>query len=179
MSSFNLFVMLLMRSSIILSLEAPCTTKLSFDGVCKPITDCLYLMDLLNAGDFGDLTSCDFDGSVGVFCCPSIYSNSTPSSISESCQKIIKLKEQLRVNTTSYDQKSSSISTGKFPHMAQVILPGKGFVGAGALISEKFVLTSAHIVFIRRSLPIVRLGKVIKGNLKQSLDNYLSTRFYF
>lgn len=143
----------------------PCMTKLGLIGNCKPITKCEYLTDLLNLGDFSDLTSCDFDGSVGVFCCPVIHKNALNSSnLSQSCQKLVDLKERLTPNLTSYNEKSSKISIGELPHMVQVMFPEKGFVGAGALISEKFVLTSAHVVFVRLSLPFVRLGKVIEGN---------------
>lgn len=139
----------------------PCTTKLGLIGSCKPITECEYLTDLLNLGDFSDLTSCDFDGSVGVFCCPLQHKNATNSSnLSQSCQKLVDLKEQLTPNLTSYNENSSTISIGELPHMVQVMFPEKGFVGAGALISEKFVLTSAHVVYVRQSLPFVRLAKV-------------------
>lgn len=139
----------------------PCTTKLGFSGTCKPITECSYVTDLLNSGDFADLSPCDFDGTVGVFCCPTDHSNRKSSHLNKSCRKLINLKEQLMPNIVSYHEKSSIISVGELPHMAQVMFPEKGFVGSGALVSERFVLTAAHIVYTRRSLPTVRLGKVI------------------
>lgn len=139
----------------------PCTTKLGLSGTCKPITECTYVTDLLNSGDITDLTPCDFDGTVGVFCCPTDYSNSTSSQLCKSCLKLMTLKDQLMPSMSNYNEKSSTISVGELPHMAQVMFPEKGFVGSGALISERFVLTAAHIVYTRRSLPTVRLGKVI------------------
>lgn len=142
----------------------PCTTKLGLIGSCKPITDCEYITDLLNLEDFSDLTPCDFDGSVGVFCCPLQHKNATISHLSQSCQKLVDLKERLTPNLISYNENSSKISIGELPHMVQVMFPQKGFVGAGVLISEKFVLAAAHIVFNRLSLPFVRLGKVNEGN---------------
>lgn len=137
-----------------------CTTKLGLSGTCQPITDCDYLTSLLNLGDFSDLTPCESDGSVGVFCCPLNHDISTEPAFCKSCQKIIDLKERLSPNLKTYNENSTKISTAELPHMAQVIFPEKGFVGAGVLISEKFVLTSANVVYTRRSIPVVRLGKV-------------------
>lgn len=142
--------------------EAPCVTKSGLVGTCKPITQCLFITDLLNEGNFGDLTACDVhDGSVGIFCCPMNNTNKSNSNINESCLKILNLKEQLAPKVTQYDGKSSRVTVGELPFMAQIFFPEKGFVGSGALISEKFVVSAAHVVYVRRSLPIVRLGKVI------------------
>lgn len=143
-----------------LSVESSCTTKSGLVGTCKSITDCLYLTDMLNAGDLNDLTSCDLDGTVGVFCCPLNQASAIQPTLSESCRKILDLKQQLLPNLIDYGARSSETSTRELPFMVQVMFPEKGFVAAGALISEKFVLTSARAVFVRRSMPIVRLGKV-------------------
>lgn len=140
----------------------PCMTKQGLTGKCRPITECESLTERLNIGDLTDLTPCDFDGSVGFFCCPLQHKNTSSSSLSQSCLKLVDLKERLTPNLSNYNESTSA--TGELPHMAQVMFSEKGFVGAGALISEKFVLTSAHIVYFRRSLPFVRLGKVIESN---------------
>lgn len=142
----------------------PCMTKLGLAGTCRPITECESLTELLNVGDLTDLTPCEFDGSVGFFCCPLQPKNSPSSTLSRSCLKLVDLKERLTPNLTNYNENSSTVATGELPHMAQVMFSEKGFVGAGALISEKFVLTSAHIVYVRLSMPFVRLGKVIASN---------------
>jgi hypothetical protein len=154
----------------------PCTTKLGFVGTCKPITECEYITNLLNLGDLSDLTPCESDGSVGVFCCPATNDNSTKPTLPKSCQKIIDLKERLTPNLLNYNENSPTISIAELPHMAQVMFPEKGFVGAGVLISEKFVLTSARAVYIRRSMPVVRLGKVI-GSL--NWENLLMTKDFY
>jgi hypothetical protein len=142
----------------------PCATKLGLSGTCEPITECEYITNLLNLGDLSDLTPCEFDGSVGVFCCPANHKNSTKSSLSRSCQKLVALKERLTPSLAVYNEKSPTISIGELPFMAQVMFPEKGFVGAGVLVSDKFVLTSAHVVYFRRSIPVVRLGKVVSCN---------------
>lgn len=160
MVAFKVFLLVMMKVSSNLSVESSCATKSGLVGTCEPITDCLYLTEMLNAGDFSDLTSCDLDGTVGVFCCPTNQTNSPQSTLSESCRKILELKQQLLPNFVEYDTTSSVSSIRELPFMAQVVFPKKGFVGAGALISEKFVLTSARVVFVRRSMPIVRLGRV-------------------
>jgi hypothetical protein len=163
MRIFKVFVLFSAIFAVTLGSQ-PCTTKLGLVGSCKPIIECEYLTDLLNLGDFSDLTSCDFDGSVGVFCCPLQRKTATNSNLRQSCLKLIKLKEKLKPNLKTYNEVSSIISIGELPHIAQVMFPEKGFVGAGALISEKFVLTSAHVVYVRRNMPFVRLGKVIDSN---------------
>lgn len=154
--------LVLVNAILSFAFAKPCTTKLGLSGTCESITECDYAMGLLNSGDISDLTSCDFDGTVGVFCCPKDYSNST-SHLNKSCQKLLNLKDQLLPNIVPHSENSTMISVGEFPHMAQVMLPERGFVGSGALVSEKFVLTAAHIVYARRSLPTVRLGKVNKA----------------
>lgn len=159
----NLKVLLILSIvSIGLALNVPCSTKKGFIGTCRPITDCDYISDQLeNNGDFTDLTPCSSNGTVGIFCCPENPSSEAPG---ESCRKIIKLKQQLLPNITSYNKQSKTVATSELPFMVQVMFPEKGFVGAGVLISEKFVLSSAHIVFIRQSMPTVRIGKVWQLN---------------
>lgn len=142
----------------------PCITNLGLNGTCMPITDCRYVTDQLNAGDLRDLTPCETDGTVGIFCCPTDVKVNSEIKFSESCKQIITLKDQLNPKMTKYRENVSNISTGELPFMVQVHFPNKGLVGAGALISEKFVLTSAHIVYVRLSMPFVRLGKVININ---------------
>lgn len=160
MVALKVFLLVMMKVSMNLSVESSCATKSGLVGVCKPITDCFYLTEMLNAGDFSDLTSCDLGGTVGVFCCPTIQTNTTHTNFSESCRKILQLRQQLLPNFVDYDATSSVPSIQELPFMAQVMFPKKGFVGAGALISEKFVLTSARVIFVRQSMPIVRLGRV-------------------
>lgn len=160
MVAFKVFLLVMMKVSMNLSVDSSCATKSGLVGVCKPITDCLYLTEMLNAGDFSDLTSCDLDGTVGVFCCPTNQINATQMVLSASCQKILEMKQQLLPNFVEYDAMSLISSIQELPFMAQIMFPEKGFVGAGALISEKFVLTSARVVFVHRSMPIVRLGRV-------------------
>lgn len=165
MKCLKVLAALVLCFSINIASEVPCSTKLGFRGSCLPITDCPYVTELFKSDDLNDLTPCESDGSVGYFCCPSRNSSSsTPSFLSESCRKMLKMKEQLTPNITSYDEKSLTVSIGELPHMVQVMFPEKGFVGAGVLISEKFALTSAHVVYVRRSMPIIRLGKVIIVN---------------
>lgn len=160
MVAFKVFLFVMMKVSMNLSADSSCVMKLGLVGVCKPITVCLYLTEMLNAGDFSDLTPCDLDGTVGVFCCPTSQTNATQLTLSETCQKIMDLKQQLQPNFVDYDAMSSVSTIRELPFMAQIMFIEKGFVGAGALISEKFVLTSARVVFVRRSMPIVRLGRV-------------------
>lgn len=136
-----------------------CITKSGVIGTCKVITECEAITENLNSGDFGDLTPCEFTGSIGIFCCPSIAPQ-IHSQLTNSCQKIHRMREQLRPSIAKYDKNSAFSSVNELSFMAQIFLPQKGFVGSGVLISESFVLTSAHIVYARRSMPHVRLGKV-------------------
>jgi len=144
-----------------------CTTKAGQSGVCESISDCPFLLDLLNSGDLSDLTTCDSDGSVGIFCCP--QTNFTQIANSKSCQRIVDLRDQLKPELSEYKSNSTTASVGEVPFVAQIFLAEKGFVGVGALISERFVLTAAHVVYRRLSLPSVRLGKVIKALTFESL----------
>lgn len=153
-------LMIFLGCSAWISGSKPCTTKLGHEGTCEPITECEYITNLLDLGDLTDLTPCESDGSVGVFCCPMSHQNINKKTLTKSCRKIIDLKQRLKPNRVSYNVNSPTSSIAELPHMAQVMFPEKGFVGAGVLVSEKFVLTSAHVVYSRRSMPIVRLGKV-------------------
>lgn len=148
--------------------SSKCTTKSGSDGNCKPIIDCLNLLNDSD-GDFADLTPCTSSdvGIIGEFCCPLTRSNisSRDSYLSESCRKLVQLKEQLNPKLIDFGMNSMpssvGVKVGELPFMAQIIESDESkYLGAGALISEKFVLTSAHIVFGLQKLPTVRLGKV-------------------
>ena len=136
------------------ALNESCTLKSGIVGTCKPITECDVILTALYSHALSHLQSCKFTGEIGIYCCP-ISSSKISSKLTHSCQKIIKTKEVLRINSTKYDRESSM-----FPFMTQIFISDKGFVGSGVLLSEKFVLTSAHAVYVRRSMPIVRLGMV-------------------
>lgn len=144
------FIFCLLQRDFVSSL-VQCTTKHGVLGSCRPITDCLYDNDV---GSLNDLTPCDKVGEVGIFCCI----DSSSRNYSKLCEKAMNLRKDL--NISSYNEESSTITVGQLPHMAAVYFHEKGFVGAGVLLNEKFVLTSAHTVYVRRSLPFVRLGKV-------------------
>lgn len=135
-------------------LHTDCETKHGIKGTCIPITDCPHLTELLNAGDVSDLTNCHFDGIIGLFCCPTTNISSTNLRVTESCKRIIERRDHDGINVASATS-----------FMAQIFLLESGYVGSGVLVSELFILTSANIVYTRRSMPTVRLGKVIISNL--------------
>lgn len=152
--------------------SSSCKTKSGSDGICKPISECSILRDLLSNSntDLFDLTPCiiskrDRIGIIGEFCCPLTKpsnNSSQDSYLSESCRKLVELKEQLKPKLIDFSKNSMSavgVKAGELPFIAQIILD-ETFLGAGALVSEKFVLTSAHIVHALQSLPTIKLGKV-------------------
>lgn len=147
-------ILLLFCAFVKCSSSTGCVTKFGVVGTCKAITECESILDNLN-----DLSPCDFDGSIGIFCCPNSL-NPMHENITKSCRKNLKMREQLQPNIVNYDKDSMTSSISELPHMVQVIFSEKGFVGAGVLLSENFVLTSAHIIYVRTSMPVVRLGKV-------------------
>lgn len=151
------------------TLESICVTKLGVKGTCKPISDCLSLIAQLKSYEgLDDLSSCASDNNDSLFCCPSTYLPAKFSRSNKLCDNIEKLRYQLMPNIPVYNKNSSSISIGELPFIAQVIFPERGFVGVGVLISSNFLLTSAHILLHRRSMPIIRLGKVIRSiNLRK------------
>ena len=173
----KVFVILVAKVS--LTLASSCTTKSGLVGICKPITECFYLTELLSAsGDFSDLTPCNSNGTVGVFCCPLNHLSVNHSVLSKPCQRIMELNDSLKPSIVRLT-KSTLVSFGELPFIAQIIFPEKGFVGTGALVSEKFVLTAAHVVYIRKSMPTVRLGKVRNNSQSRRLLSLLLWCFYF
>lgn len=69
-----------------------------------------------------------------------------------------------------FDQPMTT-NNGEFPHMAAIGWTSKGFIRfkcAGSLISDRFVLTAAHVFYVNDDLPsFVRLGD---QNLRNRLD---------
>jgi hypothetical protein len=169
-----LFVIIAIQShwKFLLANVIKCNTKSGSDGICKPISECSFLKELLSnsESDLFDLTPCietkkDRFGIIGEFCCPLTKpsnNSSQDSYLSKSCCKLVKLKEQLKPKLIDFGEHSMSevgVKAGKLPFIAQIILD-ETFLGTGALVSEKFVLTSAHIVYALQTLPTIKLGKV-------------------
>ena len=143
-----------------LAVNKTCILKSQAVGICMPITECDIILETLSSGDLSYLQSCQFTGEIGIYCCPLHSSETVIPKLAPLCQKSIQIEKKLRINNTEV----SSIAELSF--MVQILLREKDFVSAGVLLSEKFVLTSAHTVYVRRSMPIVRLGKVSAVKLR-------------
>ncbi|KAG5683201.1 hypothetical protein PVAND_012497 [Polypedilum vanderplanki] len=141
-----------------------CITKTGHEGTCKSITDCEAFNQNLNEDDINDMSPCDFDGSIGIYCCPNFVHPLLPQ-LTKSCNKTLRIKDQMKPHFADFNENSKISSINELPFMVQVMLLEKGFVGSGVLINEKFVLTSAHAVYFRKSMPICRFGKTTRDDL--------------
>ncbi|CAG9802236.1 unnamed protein product [Chironomus riparius] len=157
-----------------------CILKSRTVGICKPIIKCDVILETLTSGDLSYLQSCQTKGEIGIYCCPLHLSKSGPK-LSPLCQKSIQIKENLRINSTEIS------SNAELPFLVQILSSDKDFIGCGVLLSKKFVLTSAHAVYVRRTMPIVRFGKnrldaeILNINVKQVIPHelYLPRETYF
>lgn len=160
------------------SFASLCSTKSGKQGTCKPISECLSIITQFESYEgFSDLTPCNSKSNDRQFCCPPTNKNSNSSEFNKLCENVKKLKRQLNPKIRAYNKNTTSVATGELPFIAQIIFSKRGIVGLGVLISETFVLTSAHILCRKRDKPIVRLGKVIKLNNHQ-LNRFAIHEFF-